>query len=113
MSRVAPPRSRRLPRPSVIETPTMKRKNGKTRSVGVQPLHAACSSGQQMCSHDPGLFTRIIPAIVIPRNTSSETRRWLSVGVIGGEFYHRSVSHKGAKLKNKRRKEEFLCGLSF
>ena len=25
--------------------------------------------------HDPGLFTRTMPAMVMPRNTSSETRR--------------------------------------
>ena len=31
---------------SVIDTPTMNRKNGKIRSVGVQPFHSACSSGQ-------------------------------------------------------------------
>ena len=30
---------------SVIETPTMKRKNGKMRSVGVQPCHSACVNG--------------------------------------------------------------------
>jgi hypothetical protein len=31
-------------------------------------------------------LTSTIPAIVIPRNTSSDTRRSRSVGVIGGEF---------------------------
>ena len=35
-----------VPRDSVIETPTMNRKNGKMRSVGVQPFHSACASGQ-------------------------------------------------------------------
>ena len=34
-----------VPFDSVIDTPTMKRKNGKMRSVGVQPFHSACSSG--------------------------------------------------------------------
>jgi len=33
-------------RESVSDTPTMKRKNGKMRSVGVQPFHSAWSSGQ-------------------------------------------------------------------
>jgi hypothetical protein len=28
-----------------------------------------------MCSHEPGSFTRIIAAMVIPRKTSSETTR--------------------------------------
>jgi hypothetical protein len=36
--------SRRLSDRCVV-TPTMKRKNGKMRSVGVQPFHGACSSG--------------------------------------------------------------------
>jgi hypothetical protein len=43
-----------------------------------------------MCSHEPGSFTRTIPAIVIPRKTSSETSRLVSVGIedigIGGAF---------------------------
>ena len=34
-----------VPRDSVIDTPTMNRKNGKMRSVGVHPFHVACSSG--------------------------------------------------------------------
>ena len=34
-----------VPRESVIDTPTMKRKKGKIRSVGVQPFHLACRSG--------------------------------------------------------------------
>src|SRR5215217_2701108 len=38
-----------------------------------------------MCSHEPGLLTRTIPAIVIPRKTSSETRRCVSV-VMGGHL---------------------------
>ena len=32
--------------PSGMATPTMNRKKGKTRSVGVQPVHSACPSGQ-------------------------------------------------------------------
>jgi hypothetical protein len=43
-----------------------------------------------MCSHVPGLFTSTIPAIVIPRKTSSDTSRFVSEGIvavgIGGEF---------------------------
>ena len=45
-SRLTVPSSTRRANASVIETPTMNRKNGKTRSVGVQPCHSACSSGQ-------------------------------------------------------------------
>jgi hypothetical protein len=30
---------------SEIETPTINKKNGKTKSVGVAPFHSACRSG--------------------------------------------------------------------
>ena len=50
--------------------PTMNRKKGKTRSVGVQPLHAACFKGEKTLPQDPGLLTKIIPAIVMPLSTS-------------------------------------------
>ena len=51
--------------------PTMNRKNGNTRSVGVHPLQAACFKGGKIFPQEPGLFTSIIPAIVIPLSTSS------------------------------------------
>ncbi len=38
--------SSRGPSASGIDTPTMKRKNGKIMSVGVNPLHSACRRGQ-------------------------------------------------------------------
>ena len=62
-------------RDSVIDTPTMKRKNGKIRSVGVQPFQSACSSGQYIAPHVPGLLTMVIPAMVMPRNASSDISR--------------------------------------
>jgi hypothetical protein len=45
--RARPGSSRSMPGPSAsgIETPTTKRKNGKTMSVGVHPCHSACRSG--------------------------------------------------------------------
>ena len=39
------PRARRASRERYVVTPTMNRKNGKIRSVGVHPNHGACSSG--------------------------------------------------------------------
>jgi hypothetical protein len=40
------PRSTRARSENAIATPTMNRKNGKTRSVGVHPFQSACSKGQ-------------------------------------------------------------------
>jgi hypothetical protein len=51
----------------------MKRKNGNTKSQGVMPFHAECLRGAKV-SPCPAL-TRIMPATVIPRRTSSEMRR--------------------------------------
>ena len=34
-----------LERDKEIETPTINKKNGKTRSVGVAPFHSACLNG--------------------------------------------------------------------
>ena len=58
-----------------IAQPTMNRKKGNTKSVGVQPCHSACSSGGYTCFQLPGLFTRIIEAIAIPRKTSRDFKR--------------------------------------
>src|SRR5439155_18815956 len=69
------PVSRRRPSPSGIATPTMNRKKGKIRSVGVQPCQSACRSGAYTAPHVPGLLTSTIPATVSPRNTSRETSR--------------------------------------
>ena len=48
------------------------RKNGKTKSVGVQPFQDACCKGGQIELQEPGMLTKIIPAIVIPLKTSRE-----------------------------------------
>ena len=42
---------------SVIETPTIHRKNGKTRSVKVHPFHGAWSSCSKTLRPSPGLLT--------------------------------------------------------
>ena len=56
-----------------METPMMNIKNGNTKSVGVRPFQRACSKGVYTYFHDPGLFTKIIPAIVIPLITSRDS----------------------------------------
>ena len=35
----------RAPKAKAMETPTMNKKKGKIKSVGVQPCQAACSKG--------------------------------------------------------------------
>src|SRR5271165_3031127 len=68
------PRCRRDRNDKLSDTPTIKRKNGKIRSVGVQPFQSECFNGAKGKSL-PGLFTRIMAAMVPPRKTSSENRR--------------------------------------
>jgi len=53
-----------------VEMPMINIKNGNTRSVGVSPFHCACPSGAYTLLQEPGLFTIIIPAMVIPRRMS-------------------------------------------
>src|ERR1700744_62066 len=61
----------------LMALPTAKRKEGNTRSVGVNPFHLAWLSGQK--ASPPGLLTMIIKQIVIPRNTSRDKNRgWVS-----------------------------------
>ena len=55
--------------------PTAKRKEGKTKSVGVKPCHAACWSGRNTYDQLPGEFTMIIKTIAMPRKTSSAPYR--------------------------------------
>src|SRR5579883_2910132 len=83
MAPVRSPRWRRRPREMVSETPMMTRKEGKTRSAGVQPCQGACAAHGKTSS-DPLELTTIIPAIVRPRKTSSERRRWFSLFAIQG-----------------------------
>src|ERR1700693_4531949 len=78
LSRTRPrgsPAARRRARAKGIATPTMNRKKGKIRSVGVQPCQSACRSGAYTARHVPGLLTSTIAATVNPRNTSSERSR--------------------------------------
>ena len=50
--------------------PTAKRKEGKTKSVGVKPCQLACSNGPKVKLQSPEVFTIIIKQIVNPRKTS-------------------------------------------
>lgn len=48
------------------------RKNGNTKSATGNPIQSACFSGIYVFFNDPGLFTRIISATVIPLNISKD-----------------------------------------
>ena len=58
-----------------METPTIQRKKGKTRSVKVQPCQTAWRRGGKTWLQEPGLFTITMAAIVKPRKTSSDSSR--------------------------------------
>src|SRR5574344_810553 len=64
-----------------VEIPMMNMKKGKTRSVGVRPLHFACSKGAKTYS-EPGLLTRIMPQIVMPLRISRARMRFVLVLVM-------------------------------
>ena len=70
-----------------MDAPTRKRKNGNTRSVRVHPCHLACSRGAYTCPQLPGLFTRIMRAMVMPRKISMEYIRLGSDIFILTQFY--------------------------
>lgn len=74
-SPVAAPFACALVKASTIETPTMNKKNGKIKSVGVQPCQGACCNGPYIYDQEPGLLTKIIAATVAPRKKSKETKR--------------------------------------
>ena len=62
----------------------MKRKKGKTRSVGVQPFHEECLKIGYTWSQLPGVFTIIINAIVMPLRISRETNLELLFAIMPG-----------------------------
>jgi hypothetical protein len=62
----------------LIAFPTAKRKDGKTKSVGVKPCHLACCKGAKVMSF-PGVLTTIIRQMVIPLKTSRARNRFGAV----------------------------------
>src|ERR671933_699297 len=64
-------------REKAIATPIMNRKKGNTKSVGVHPSKPGGGGGEYPfpSSPPPAILTRIMPAMVIPRNTSRDVRR--------------------------------------
>lgn len=60
----------------------IKMKKGNTRSVGVSPCQVACLRGAYTLDQEPGLFTRIINAMVMPRITSNDKRRFERVAIM-------------------------------
>lgn len=64
---------RRFEYAKTTDTPTINRKNGNTKSVGVMPFHLACNRGAYTSDQEPGLFTTIISAMVNPRKASNES----------------------------------------
>ena len=51
----------------------MNKKNGNIKSVGVKPCHVACSNGGYTEFHVPGVFTKIINAMVKPLKISTDS----------------------------------------
>lgn len=59
----------------LIAFPTANKKDGKTRSVGVNPCQLACRKGPNGVAPSPGVFTIIMKHTVSPRKTSRARKR--------------------------------------
>src|SRR5215468_1499567 len=67
-----------------------------------------------MCDQEPGLFTSTIPAMVIPRKTSRETKRWGWFDIILSADFAGRLSHKKARKMHKRnRAASEICFCAF
>src|SRR6187549_1076022 len=66
----------------LMALPTAKRKEGKTRSVGVNPFQFACNKGEKVVAELPGVFTMIIRQTVNPRKTSRARNRFVVVVIL-------------------------------
>ena len=62
--------------------PTANKKDGNTKSVGVNPCQLACLKGAKVCNASPGVLTMIIKQIVIPRKTSNDKNLSLFIAAI-------------------------------
>ena len=68
--------------------PTANKKDGNTRSVGVNPFQEACSRNEKL-GLPPGVFTTIIRQMVMPRKTSNAVKRWVDIADIRYRFQTR------------------------
>jgi hypothetical protein len=60
--------------------PTAKRKEGNTKSVGVNPFQWACCNGAYD-NGPPGVFTIIMKQMVMPLNISKAVKRCVGVNI--------------------------------
>ncbi len=106
------PCSTRGTTPSAIDTPTITRKNGNTRSVGVQPFHSACSSGAYTWLQVPGLLTSSMAATVMPRSASTDAKRvgvWLDGELLMEGIPCGQVAEAGRHRIEKRLTSPSVC----
>ena len=81
----------------LMAVPMAKRKDGYTRSVGVNPFHFAWCKGEYANSPLPGVFTMIIKQMVIPRKVSRakdlcwEVDMWMDFGWINQSDIHTNI----------------------
>ena len=81
-STLALPVFSRLGKTKLSELPTANKKEGKTKSVGVNPCQLACLKGAKVCNASPGVLTMIIKQIVIPLKTSKDKNLSLFITAI-------------------------------
>jgi hypothetical protein len=81
-STFALPAFSKLGKTKLSELPTANKKDGNTKSVGVNPCQLACLKGAKVCNASPGVLTMIIKQIVIPRKTSNDKNLSLFITAI-------------------------------
>jgi hypothetical protein len=80
--------------------PTIKRKNGNTKSVGVHPSHGACLKGAYTYCQEPGVLTIIINAIVIPLRISIDSSRLVVIFILSKSKFLANLNNIFNKLFN-------------
>ena len=78
------PSARYLSMEKLMALPTANKKDGNTRSVGVNPCQLACNSGAKAVAPSPGVLTIIMKQTVNPRNTSRARKRDADLIIFNG-----------------------------
>jgi hypothetical protein len=72
----------KLGKTKLSELPIVNKKDGNTKSAGVNPCQLTCLKGAKVCNTSPGVLTIIIKQIIMPRKTSKDKNLSLFIDAI-------------------------------